>query len=374
VRMIGGAYTGAGWATSISPGPGSESWQTVTFIVTNNNNSLFSTQPAVSSSGTLTFTSATNACGSVTVSVQAHDDGGTANGGQDTSAAQTFTITVTCVNDPPSFTKGPDVSVGENSGAQSLASWATAISPGPPNETGQGLSFTVTNNNNALFSVQPAINPAGTLSFTPALNAIGSATVSAKLVDSGGTANGGQNTSPQQVFTITINFVNRPPVAVPDSLYAYWNRPLSFSAGILLTNDYDPDGGTLSVAGVISPSAQNGSVSLTNTLVTYQPPANYAGSDSFGYLLADGQGGQSTGTVSVTVVKPLITAWSPLSNGLLRLQFQGIPATAYKLQSTTNLRDWDTQATNTTDSTGVLQVDDAQVPAPPAKYYRFQWP
>ena len=34
------------------------------------------------------------------------DDGGTANGGIDTSAAQTFTITVTAVNDAPSFIKG----------------------------------------------------------------------------------------------------------------------------------------------------------------------------------------------------------------------------------------------------------------------------
>ena len=40
------------------------------------------------------------------MTVQLHDNGGTANGGVDTSAAQTFTITVTAVNDAPSFTKG----------------------------------------------------------------------------------------------------------------------------------------------------------------------------------------------------------------------------------------------------------------------------
>ena len=78
------------------------------FIVSNDNNALFTTQPAVSPSGTLTYTSAPNANGSATVTVRIHDDGGTANGGVDTSAAQTFTITITAVNDVPSFTKGAD--------------------------------------------------------------------------------------------------------------------------------------------------------------------------------------------------------------------------------------------------------------------------
>ena len=66
----------------------------VDFIVTNNNNGLFSVQPAVSASGTLTYTGATGMDGVATVSVRIHDNGGTASGGVDTSAIQTFTITV----------------------------------------------------------------------------------------------------------------------------------------------------------------------------------------------------------------------------------------------------------------------------------------
>ena len=87
-----GAQTVNGWATDISAGPPNESSQAVDFIVTNDNNTLFSTQPGVSATGTLTYTPAANANGSATVTVQIHDDGGTANGGVDTSAAQTFTI------------------------------------------------------------------------------------------------------------------------------------------------------------------------------------------------------------------------------------------------------------------------------------------
>ena len=69
--------------------------RSVDFVVTNNNNALFSVQPAVAANGTLTYTPAPNANGSATVTVQVHDNGGTANGGVDTSASQTFTITVT---------------------------------------------------------------------------------------------------------------------------------------------------------------------------------------------------------------------------------------------------------------------------------------
>ena len=76
-----------------------------------------------------------------------HDNGGTANGGVDTSArSQTFTITVNPVNDAPSFTKGADQTVNEDAGAQSVAGWATAISGGPANEsrTGRRTSLSAT--------------------------------------------------------------------------------------------------------------------------------------------------------------------------------------------------------------------------------------
>ena len=129
-----GAQTVTGWATAISAGPANEAGQVLNFIVSNNNNALFSAQPAIAANGTLTYTPAANANGSATVTVQLHDDGGTANGGVDTSAAQTFTITVTAVNDAPSFTKGADQTVLEDAGAQTVAGWATAISAGPANE------------------------------------------------------------------------------------------------------------------------------------------------------------------------------------------------------------------------------------------------
>jgi hypothetical protein len=78
---------------------GAEAGQTVTFEVSNDNPSLFSAQPAVSANGTLSYTPAANACGVANVTVVAKDNGGTAYGGKDTSAACRFVITVNGVED-----------------------------------------------------------------------------------------------------------------------------------------------------------------------------------------------------------------------------------------------------------------------------------
>ncbi len=205
------AQTVAGWATALSAGPANEVSQVLNFIVSNSNNALFSVQPTVAANGTLTFTPAANASGSAIVSVQIHDNGGTANGGVDTSAVQTFTIAVTAVNDVPAFTKGANQSVLEDAGARTVAAWATAISAGAADESAQALDFIVSNTNNALFSTQPAVAANGTLTFTPAANASGSAILFVQIHDNGGTASGGSDTSAAQTFTITVTAVNDAP-------------------------------------------------------------------------------------------------------------------------------------------------------------------
>jgi VCBS repeat-containing protein len=207
-----GAQSATNWATAINAGPADESGQTLTFVVTGNSNpSLFAAGPAISASGTLTYTPAPNANGSSSITLKLTDNGGTANGGVNASAAQTFTITVNPVNHAPSFTKGASPTILEDAGAQSVSGWATNISPGPSNEAAQALDFIVTNDNNALFSTQPSVDATGKLSYTPAPNRNGSATVTVKLHDNGGTANGGVDTSPAQTVTITVTPVNDAP-------------------------------------------------------------------------------------------------------------------------------------------------------------------
>lgn len=92
------AQTVPNWASTISPGPANESSQMVTFIVTNDNASLFLVQPSIAPNGTLTYTPTPNTFGVANIHVRARDNGGVANGGVDTSGGVIFKITV---NSPP---------------------------------------------------------------------------------------------------------------------------------------------------------------------------------------------------------------------------------------------------------------------------------
>ena len=257
-----GMITIPAWATALSAGPADESAQLLTFDVTNDNNGIFAVQPAVSANGTLSYTLATNAVGTATVSVTLHDDGGTLDGGDDTSAPQTFIIQINPANDAPAFMLGADITLNEDSAPVSLPAWVTAITSGPADESSQSVVFTVTNDNNALFVTQPSISPDGTLTYTLVPNVNGSATVSVTLQDDGGTANGGVDTSAPHSFTINVTPVNDAPVNnVPGAQQTREITPLVFSTGngnSITISDLDVGGSTVE----ITLSAADGTLSL----------------------------------------------------------------------------------------------------------------
>ena len=302
-----GPQTIPNWVTAISPGPANEAGQTVTFTVTTSNPALFSVQPMVSSTGTLTFTPAPNMSGGAALSVTAQDNGGTANGGNDTSAPQPSSINVTAVNDEPSFVKGADQTVNEDAGPQTVSPWATAISAGP-NESGQTLTFVTSNDKNELFSVQPSVASDGTLTYTPAADANGTATVSVYLTDDGGVANGGDDTSPTQTFTITVNAVNDPPsftggadVTVDEDSGLY-NQPWATAISAGPANE---SGQTLTfnIVSNSNPSlfASGPSVSSGGAL-TFTPAANAFGSATIVLNLQDNGGGSDTSANDTLVI------------------------------------------------------------------------
>ena len=189
-----GAQTVPGWATNISPGPANESSQVVDFIVTNNNNPLFSVQPAVSATGQLTYTPALNANGTAIVSVRIHDDGGVLNGGVDTSAIQTFNINVTAVNDAPTLDAIPDPApIPQDSGLQTVN--LSGITEGPANESTQTVTVSAVSNNTGLIP-NPTVNytdpsTTGSLNYTPVAGQSGSAQITVTVMDNGGVLNSG---------------------------------------------------------------------------------------------------------------------------------------------------------------------------------------
>jgi hypothetical protein len=93
VNAADGAFSQA-WATGTA-GPADESAQTLTYTTSVDLQGalLFSSQPSIAPDGTLSFTP-NGVLGTATVTVHVEDDGGTANGGVDTSGEQTFTITI----------------------------------------------------------------------------------------------------------------------------------------------------------------------------------------------------------------------------------------------------------------------------------------
>jgi len=317
------------WATGISAGPADESGQTLTFNITANDNpGLFAAGPTINAgSGNLSFTPAAEASGVANLTVELMDDGGTANGGVDTSAPVNLVITVTNINDAPSFTAGPDPTVDEDSGAQTVNGWATGISAGAPNETGQTLTFNITGNTDpGLFSAGPSVDSTtGNLSFTPAANAYGSATITLTLMDDGGTANGGVDTSPPASFTITVNPINDPPSAPTTASFdvtTHIRINVPAGSGLLVgaadeaTEAADPAGpaspGTnLTVGNGGNPAptttANGGDLSINTTdgSFNYNPPAGFTGSDSFSYVVCDdgigAPGPQCSAPVNVTL-------------------------------------------------------------------------
>ena len=79
--------------------------------------------------------------------------------------------------------------------------------PGPANEAGQTVSFSVVGNTKPdLFSVAPSVSPSGRLTYTPSCALSGTATITLKLSDNGGTANGGVNSSVLKPSPISVRF------------------------------------------------------------------------------------------------------------------------------------------------------------------------
>ena len=245
---------------------------------------------ATANLNTLTYTPAANFNGSDSFSFNGADNFGFAAG------AATVSLQVLAVNDAPSFTIGANQSVNEDAGAQSVANFATSISAGAANESAQTLKFTVTNSNNALFSAQPAIAPNGTLTYTPAPNASGSATVSVTLSDNGGTANGGADTSATQTFTITVKPVNDAPVAQNQGVGTGKDTPLSIT---LTATDIDTATANLTYIIVTPPS--HGTLSGSGATRTYTPDSNFSGADSFTFKANDGALDSNLATISITV-------------------------------------------------------------------------
>ena len=108
--------------------------------------------------------------------------------------------------------------------------------------------------------------------------------------------NGGEDTAS---VAVNVESVNDNPLAGDDTVSTDEDTPLTIAAADLLINDIDVDGDSLTITNVND--AANGTVELDGTNITFTPDANFSGLTSFNYTISDGNGGEDTATVSVTV-------------------------------------------------------------------------
>ncbi|MDZ5661737.1 ThuA domain-containing protein [Nocardioides sp. S-58] len=92
---------------------------------------------------------------------------------------------------------------------------------------------------------------------------------------------------------------NRTPVADDDAAITTGGSAVRIA---VLAGDTDPDGDPLTVESVTDPAGGTATLAPGGT-VRYAPDDGFAGSDTFDYTVADGQGGTDTGTVTVTVTE-----------------------------------------------------------------------
>ncbi len=205
-----------------------------------------------------------------------------ANDGTENSNVATVNITVNPVNDQPVATDdvyavnedtpldipAPGVLTNDSDpdGDAPSAALATDVSNG-----------TLTLNLDGSFDYNPNPNFSGVDSFTYVA------------------ADGSLNSNPATV-TITVTPVNDPPTTVDDTAVTGEDSPVNIN---VLANDSDPEGDPLTVTASDPP---NGTTRVNPDLtVTYTPDPDFNGADSFTYDADDGNGGRSTGTVTITV-------------------------------------------------------------------------
>ena len=166
------------------------------------------------------------------------------------------------------------------------------------------------------------VTTSGEVTYTPALNFNGSASVTYKVSDNAGLVSDNEAT-----LTVTVTASNDAPVAVNDNTGTAEDTPVTIN---VTTNDTDVDGNSSIDAGSVDldPGTAAQQTSLTNAsglwevsatgVVTYTPALNFNGSASVTYTVNDNSGATSnSATLSVTVTAsndaPTITTILPQS-------------------------------------------------------------
>ena len=197
------------------------------------------------------------------------------NGGTDTT---TVTVNVFNVNDDP-------VVVSDSATTDEEISVVIDVLANDTDQDGDDLSIeSVTQPTNGTTSII-----LGEIVYTPDDDYFGSDSFSYTVID----GNGGSGTGS---VSVTVNNINDEPIANDDTASTTEETAATIN---VLSNDTDVDGDTLTVTSVTQPD--DGVVVNNGANVTYTPDDEFSGTDSFTYVMSDGNGETDFATVTISV-------------------------------------------------------------------------
>jgi len=231
---------------------------------------------ALNADGTLTYTSNAGFVGQDSFTYTISDG----NGGQ---ASSTVTVDVTDVN-----SNFAPIAVNDlvNLLVDQLATIAVLANDSDPN--GDPLSVEAVG---SPAHGAAAVNPDGTITYTPAAGYAGLDTFTYTITD----GHGGHATAN---VILTVTAPNNPPVAQPDVATTTEDTPVTVA---VLANDSDPDGDPLTVVGVAVLAGGGTALINADGTITYTPGLNFNGTARLSYQIGDGRGLRSTAEVTLTV-------------------------------------------------------------------------
>ena len=278
------------WATNVSAGPG-EAGQTLAFLVTNDNQGLFTVQPVIDASGKLTYTLKDNAFGEANITVQLKDDGGTANGSKDITDPITFKLKVVSQNDAPVAKADILPNIAEGGKLVFPSSDLTANDSDVENDT--PLKVTAVNAT-ANTHGTVVLGTDGKITYTPEANYYGPASFTYVVEDPLHA-----NSQPGTV-SITIDGVDDDaPTAKADAKTI--DEDAAATAIDVLSNDVPDFSETVKITGVTQGTKGQVIITGNGTGLTYKPALNSSGTDTFTYTITDTKNRTATATVTVTV-------------------------------------------------------------------------
>ena len=293
-----------------SPGPGAESTQTLT--VTNVSGQSANGGTVTLASGVITYTPPADFNGTDTFTYTLLDNGLTNSASDPKATAGTVTVTISAVNDAPTA-RADSLTTAEDT---ALAINATTLlindDRGPNNESNQNLAVTAVSASSSQGGTV-LLNPGtGEITYIPAADFEGNDTFTYTVTDDGLTNGVLDAKSATTTVTVRVTSTNDAPQPVADIQNTPEDNALTLGVSVLLSNDLrGPAGETqqnLVITGASQASVQGGAVTLVGNTLTYIPPADFNGVDTFTYEVRDdgttngvSDPKTATGTVSVNV-------------------------------------------------------------------------